>query len=566
METFEAAVDGVPVLWHAGEGPLAATLRFGVGRNDEILARSGVCHAVEHLSLRTVGRQPYDWNGMVDTMSTNFTVRGAPHEVAAHLELVCRNLGDLPTGELERELRVMRVEAQGRSQNHVTTDLGIRFGASGPGLVAWPEYGLEHLPVPVLQDWADTWFTAGNAVLVLNGVPPDDLRLPLRQAPAPPRVALRPRPRSGAIWAPRDTSVVTFSLLGGREAGVGIGAAIVRERAFAQLRVARAVSYETSVTSVPLAPDCTLHQLRADGGEGSADLILSTLVDALARVREEGPTLDELELHRERWRRQFNDPGAASAWNLEVAGRILHGLPPRDRQDVLRQIDELDPGAVSRAVAAVADGVVAIGPKSLGGALPGWQEEVEWSTEAVAGTSFTAVPGAATGTLTVGPTGVSWTRNALQCRTVLWSDVTACLVWNDGTRRLIGSDGITVTVQPWGWTPHGGGADEAPTLLIDRLCDPDVRTLVGPGGGGPPPVGAPPTAGGAAASTDRARPAATRNSPLRAVRPSQYALFAVSVVVIVLVIGVAKGLAVVAGIVAVTVITVRHLLRARSRR
>ena len=203
----------------AGSGPLTACLRFGVGWNDERLAEHGITHAVEHLALRPVGPTPYSWNGMVDAVTTNFSVTGSPDEVASHLATICRTLADLPATGLSNELSVMQVEAAKRSPSHVATDLGIRFGARGPGLVDWSELGFRRLTAADLQAWSDRWFTAANAVLWISGPPPGSLDLPLPVGQPPDHPVHVSRLGPGRFWVPSATSSVSVSTVNDADQG-----------------------------------------------------------------------------------------------------------------------------------------------------------------------------------------------------------------------------------------------------------------------------------------------------------------------------------------------------------
>lgn len=570
MEIVSSEIDGVPVLWREGPGPLSACLRFGVGHNDELLAQSGISHAVEHLCLRPVGRQAYEWNGTVDTLSTSFFVKGTPDEVAGFLGQVCRNLNDLPTTDLRHELQVMRVEAQRRSPTHLATDLGIRYGASGPGLLDWSEFGLQHLPAVELQKWANRWFSAANAVLWLNGPYPDDLRFPLPDSPVPPRREIATVASDGRIWVPRKTSLVSLSILAGKTMGRGVAMQIARQRIFDQLRTALAISYDVALVSELVAPDCSLHQIVADGGAGDAETILSTLIREVEQLAESGPTVDELELYRIRWRRGVEEPSGHVAWMHRMAGRLLYGLPLLDIDEERVRLDRLTSDDVARTTSEGLDGAIAIGPERMGGALPGWKEQDRWSMTTIAGMSLAADSRFTTGTMVTGDDGISWVRNALQRRTVRWEDVSACLVWNDGSRTVIGTDGMSVVVHPWEWVTEDSSQPDALTQLIDARCDPDVRVLMGPGSGPPrqdetkgaqSKLQLPEAAEGRAPQVQRPKPAWRTF-----VRPYQLVLLIGCFVVIVIAVGAARGLASMAVVIVGAFVTTRILMRSRQRR
>ena len=180
MQLDTGEVDGVPTL-SAKEGVVPGLLRahllFGVGRCDETMAVSGVNHLVEHLTLQSMGTKPYFWNGSVTSTATAFMVMGDPEQVVEFLGDVTRKLRDLPMERLTDEVRVLRVESERRDPSQLGLDLSIRFGPSGAGLLGWPEYGLLRLEAEEVLQWAQTWFTAANAMLWTSGPVPPSLNL-----------------------------------------------------------------------------------------------------------------------------------------------------------------------------------------------------------------------------------------------------------------------------------------------------------------------------------------------------------------------------------------------------
>ena len=78
-------IDGVPTYWMDVPGPLSAALIFRVGRADEIPARYGITHLVEHLALAPLGVQDYEHNGGVESLRTVFEVAGSRADVARFL-------------------------------------------------------------------------------------------------------------------------------------------------------------------------------------------------------------------------------------------------------------------------------------------------------------------------------------------------------------------------------------------------------------------------------------------------------------------------------------------------
>lgn len=206
------------------------------------------------------------------------------------------------------------------------------------------------------------------------------------------------------------------------------------------------------------------------------------------------------------------------------------------------------------------NGLVAIGPKGLGGVLPGWSEPPSWSTETVSGTTFEADNRYTTGKLVVGDHGISWVRNQMQRQTVRWTDLAACLAWDDGSRSVVGSDGTSIRVNPWSWSDTGPAPD-SPIALVDRACSPELRVPMGPGNGRPsdrPPTTAEPS------KKSGYQPLPINNKPwARFVRT--YALYIIGGCVFLLAaaLGLAWGAIAFVVIVAITVPTTRKVMRRR---
>ncbi|HEY9338737.1 MAG TPA: hypothetical protein VIQ79_30095, partial [Kribbella sp.] len=176
-------VDGVPVYWLPGPGPLRANLWFRVGMTDEPLPTHGWLHLLEHLALhgRDSIRTPV--NGHVGLLHTAFDVEGEPDDVVAHLRDLCRWLREPVFSDLDHERSVLRAESSRRGGNPVGSHLLWRYGAHGPGLAEYDEFGLYTAEPDGLRELAARAYAQGNAVLALSGPPPAGLELPLRPGP-----------------------------------------------------------------------------------------------------------------------------------------------------------------------------------------------------------------------------------------------------------------------------------------------------------------------------------------------------------------------------------------------
>ena len=189
------SVDGVTVLRSGSvTGRNAAALVFRVGRFDEALPVAGITHLIEHLTLSTRHKASYQFNAEVSGRFTAFVMESAdPADTADFITAVCQGLTADHRHGLEQEKRILRTEAASRGgAGAVGTCLNERYGATGPGLAAYPEYGLHRLGWAEIEAWRRRWFVAGNAVLCVSGVIPPGLRVELPAGPAPAMAPLRP--------------------------------------------------------------------------------------------------------------------------------------------------------------------------------------------------------------------------------------------------------------------------------------------------------------------------------------------------------------------------------------
>ena len=172
-------VDGVPVYWVPGQRRMRGSLWFRVGLADESLPRHGGLHLLEHLALHGRDSIRVPVNGSVSMLHTTFDVEGEPDDVAEFLQQICRWLRAPDFSNLEHERRVLRAESATRQLGPVALHLLWRYGAQGPGLAAYDEFGLHTADPDRLRSLAADAFARGNAVLALTGPPPAGLRLPL---------------------------------------------------------------------------------------------------------------------------------------------------------------------------------------------------------------------------------------------------------------------------------------------------------------------------------------------------------------------------------------------------
>ncbi|HEV2889402.1 MAG TPA: hypothetical protein VGX28_03425 [Frankiaceae bacterium] len=462
-------VDGVPVVWAPGDGPLRAALSFRTGTADETAPIRGISHLTEHLVLHGLHEHRFDHNGFVDLTRTVFHCDGSPEEVVRFLGHVCGRLsGGLPTERLEVERRVLRAEEAERGRSAGEVLMAKRFGVRQYGLCDAPELGVDWLDERTLAWWTGHRYGRANAILWLTGPPPEGLRLPLGDAPhhLPPPV--QPLPRATPAWFVRegDDVVALSALLPAAEAGRAASVYLLEE-------LNRRLRFEAGLTygvkgDVRRLDGATYHLVVSAGVPEKHARLRDELVATIERLATEGIT--------EETARPFllrvseRETQAHDVLDL-LAIEHLCGLPRRTVAEAEAAVRDVDPASMTAAFRAIANSAIYLLPKGLD--LPSGRYTMlpRWSTVQVAGDLWRPVP-LADGTsyeqsLVIGPDGVTMTV-ADGTVTVRWADAVAVLWWRDGARVVVGADGFQVAVMPDEWF-DGAGA----VARIDALAPRD---------------------------------------------------------------------------------------------
>ncbi|TDC69615.1 insulinase family protein [Actinomadura sp. GC306] len=455
MDVVRAEVDGVPVFWTEGRpgDECQAALVFRVGRADETLARGGMTHLVEHLTLHAVDNADYHYNGIVESTTTMFVTKGEAGKVAAFLAAVCDSLRALPLDRLDAEKNILRTEAEKRDPGAAGQLLTWRYGAATYGLPAYPEHGLTHHTAEDVQEWAARWFTRQNAALALiGGPPPEGLRLVLpegerRPVPAPTSAL----PRTPAYFHnPIDGIALTGIVQ--RSVAATLYTDILERRLHHVLRRDGALSYTTKV------------QYDRRGGE---DAEILAYADGLAEVRPEltqrflaeldriaAEPVDAAELAEAVAARRVllvSDEARASRAMSHCLNELVGGTS-RTTDELLAELDAVKPQDVQEVGRAVLDSALLMLPPGEEPQGARFSPAPTGSTVAVEGPVHTRPDDPRIG-LVVGPEGATLLSGP-EMATVRFDECAAVLGWPDGARVLIGLDGLTVGVEPNHW--HGG--------------------------------------------------------------------------------------------------------------
>ncbi len=492
-------VDGVPTVIAPTSGQLHAGLVFRVGQADETLARSGITHLLEHLTLFPLGIADYHFNGATGSVLTHFHMQGSDKDVGGFLTRVCGSLNELPVHRLAMEKEILRTEAAGRGA-HVNDPMAIwRYGARGYGVAGYPEWGLSAITPDDLRAWLATYFTRDNAVLWIagDGVPAG-LRLDLpagTRRPAP--AATSALPVTPAYFAGPSRSTAWDAVVG-RSAAAGVLSGVLERELFRALRQEGGLSYTAQTNYEPRGDGYATITAVADALPEKADAVLGGFVDVLAKLRVGRIDPADVEAVVGKAVDGYGNAEADAARLPAYAFNLLVGHRVQTLDEAAAELRAVTPDAVA-AVAAEALGTgLLMTPAGRRADWAGFAAAPTASDTVVPGRAYPSVdtPGAR---LVVGDTGVTVVHADEQCATVTYDACSAALAYPDGGRLLIGHDAVVVRVEPGlyegagtalpGIDAHTAGRGlrvELPARDPDDIPRPgDPSPPAGPGGGPP---------------------------------------------------------------------------------
>ena len=469
-------IDGVPVWWLPDDRRSMVSLQFRIGRADEVFARMGITHIVEHLAFFKLGRPAYNANGHVENIRTVFHAVGTPDDVREFVHGIVAALGDLPLDRLADEARILRTEATHRSGSlwdHLTW---LRYGAIAQGSAGLPELGLNELDPAVVTRWSAEAFTSDNASLWIAGPITDGLRIDL------PRGERRPVPMSDLVpgvtlpaWAPSRIGGIALGLVVPRTSHATMAGRILTKRLETHLRYELGRSYEVSIAYQPL-----------DAAVGHASIFASCLDEDAERVRAaflatvdelvaSGPTDEELADDCAGYARHLADPDAGYAELDRACENELVGRRQMTADALLAEMRATTPDDVRDALETALAEAILMGPldETPAGTAQAWAPYPMWSTDRVAGERLDRRDrrfpwSKRLEQLIVGPDGVTWTDEQNRALTVRYADAVGLVIELDGTRVLYGRDGFRVRIHATVWV-HGVQAVAA----IDSAMPPE---------------------------------------------------------------------------------------------
>ncbi|NIK55127.1 hypothetical protein [Kribbella shirazensis] len=470
-ELRETEVDGVPVFWVPGERRMRGSLWFRVGLADESLPRHGWLHLLEHLALHDRDSIRAPINGCVSMLHTSFDIEGEPDDIAAFLQQLCGWLSAPDFTDLEHEQRVLRAESATRRPGPVDLHMLWRYGAQGPGLVAYDEYGLHTADPERLRSLAAQAFARGNAVLALTGPPPAGLRLPLGDGSRwPVREAIpckQPLPAgfagppgavalSGVLPRSNEGPTLVRSLRRGLEGGFRHGAGL----GYSGWSSYELVDAENAMVTagIDILPE-------------ARPTVTAEVMSVLRRLRDRGPDptdlRDDLEQEIQRVKAE-----PAETWMPYLAAReALLGRPVKSRDQLIAEAEATAVEGVRQAAFAMwSNLLVSVDPDAATDPQLNWLSGPPPAPSVVTGQHFKPAGWPVTkGRLTVG-------RDAAQIETpagetsASYGELAVVVAYPDGGRQLIRRDGYQVQIEPEYWK-DGRQA----ILAVDAAVSPALR-------------------------------------------------------------------------------------------
>lgn len=458
-------VDGVPVLWVAtGRPTLRATLTVRTGIVDETLPTTGWTHLVEHLALHDRERGTLAVNGSVSLLETRFLFHGEPAEVAATLAAVTGWLAAPSLDRVADESRVLRAEAEYRGTGDAANAMLQRFGARGAGLAGYTEPGLSRATPEALAAFVAARFTRDNAVLVLDGAPPDGLRLHL---PAGPRLAVPDRP---VTTDPRPAAYpggtrLTLSGESPRTAAATFLPWVLQDMLRRDLRENAGGAYAPWSSYEPVDREATVVLAGTDVADSLLPSVVHWVRSGLTTMRSRGILDGVVEDAVASALAGMRDPYAVVGFAERAASQHLHGLPVQEPEEVLEEVAGVTRAAVEALLPGFGDTLLLGVPASAA-----WNEEypvlrMPVHADPLPGTRFRARDFPATSAvLLVDESGVqvgsagAWQRIELD-------DVAGVLATPDGARHVVSRNGWGLAVEPTLWS-GGHRAVEMLDLLV----------------------------------------------------------------------------------------------------
>lgn len=446
----ETEVDGVRTFWvETGRPTLAARLMFRGGIADEPINESGWQHLIEHMAIDKVRRADgIDINGHVALVETAFDAHGEVDAVVTYLTALTAWLTAPEFDRLEHETGILRAEADLRASTPGGRALSWRYGARGPGLVSFNEPGLGRATPERLRGRVERIFTAGNAVLALDGPPPAGLRLTLPSGALLPLRSVLPVDEPPAMYEEHAGLVVSGAVP--RDGDMFVGVEVLRRELTERLR------YEDGGAYAPWSQYERLDSTTAFVVAGSdlrpelAESVGRTAVDILDRLASAGPDEAIVRDTIERVVRTMRDPYAAMGAAVSAASMYLHGREPQTPAQLIDRVQSVSASGLQEDFERLRRSLFLGAPPTALGHVRLRRLEFPTSAPSQDATVYRSInwPG--------DESRLRITARALELqgqrtRSIQFDDVAGWYVHADGSRQAVQTDGYSLSVDPRNW-------------------------------------------------------------------------------------------------------------------
>lgn len=352
-------VDGVPVVWVDTPGRLHAQLVFGVGITDETFLTTGVTHLVEHLVMRGLDEFVHEANAGVGLSVTTFEVTSSPPVVVEHLRRLCAAIADPDVAHIALERGVISAEEDRYGPSPLDGwSVGLRYGNRGPGLLGNAQLAAHLLDGDAVAAWSRSRLHRGNAVLVLDGPPPEGLALPLPDGTPVPRVLPPVIELSTPAYAATPMPGLMVVMHCPWSAELATGLHVLDSRLTRRLRREAGLIYEIDVELSHVLDGTACIGMRIDAPDAQVPAVWAHVHEALDELCTDGPSEADLQRDRDELRESRDDVAQdARDRAFDVACELLTGIVPSVvEQD--RVLAGLDPHRVALALRAARDSMV----------------------------------------------------------------------------------------------------------------------------------------------------------------------------------------------------------------
>ncbi len=464
----ETDVNGVLCFYvDMGRPASAAHLIFRQGMADEPLHETGWLHLLEHLALLDRESLSRPINGQVSMLLTRFAAFGATDELVDHLGALCRWIAEPDLQLLARERGVLQARAHQR-QDPLIRSMTWRYGATGAGVTSYAEVGSLRATPELLAERAWRVFNAANAILVLDGPPPGDLKLPLPSGEyLPPAPAEPVQRRIPAAY--RDDAGLTLTGAVSRTHEATFLPGVLERAVHDGLRENTGGVYGpwSSMTEVD-----DQHLVVAAGSDVVPEVlsnVASAGVDVVRHLAENGVPrawVEEAVQHR---LSRLDSPAALADVALESAYDVLSDRVPRSHEELLDQLRSTDPQLVD-AAARELDATLLIGLPD-GAKLPRGVKLVSFpeAEPAAEAKRHRNVNWPADLSTFAADAQVAEEVHGTTARAMPVGDVVALFSWRDGSRRLVGRDGGVLEMEAQQWVDSDALAGALDAAVPDEL-------------------------------------------------------------------------------------------------